>query len=1708
MRVIIDEKVKKNSKKGLKMKQIPAKKRKGLTKAMDESISETISFVINGHLTQLKSTAVPKKSNKKSMDILSKKDTSETTLKTKSTPTIKNNREPRKTNTTIKTKRPKLKVKTSKITPRKQPKKNTFEYANISSPPDLDIANSVLLCHALDKVKNENSEKQTKKGIKHKQATKTKTECRNVKKKAKNNIPILRNSLVKPDEREKNLKDKKSEIIIQKVKKLPAVKVNKNNISIKQKAKVSKLKQSVKVKPKKSAVSSSEHKQVKEDVKRITTKLPKNNSIKMEAVYPKIELIEKKPKQEVKKLNKKKIKVEYTSADETSSTSDEFTLDALRQHRSNESVIKAEVPVSPKKVGGKAIETNKKKTQKGKMHVKTPLKSEMVLIKKGAVANKKTSAKRKVEQRNRKLKLYGFWNGPKRHRVASLNALAKVHCLYENETRGALIDNEHIKSEFVDNNIDMKEEEVVSTRTLRSAPGLRGAGRHWEMHDDAFSSSEDNENPVERIETPPKPKVEKDKKPEKKRPYIKRKRNRCELIMDLKDMVVRKRMASLNASAILAASYSVEKRSSRSPKSEETDTDDSEDSEDSFGRPADNNKKKCFEEDVKKEEDRKVIEVQAAPNKKVSVILNQDTDVTITGVYVNSTTRSTHHEGYCSIAGMQYRISAKSHTQTASTTVATETILQSAANMGQENNTTENPPHTCKSYTPLSALSSMQPPGTPNQHGVPQHVNSQHVIPLPTSQHTPHTSPVGRHHGCTSAFSAPPPGPYGPPPPPPPAHHTSSSAPPGDPNYIHGYYQPAGPLINVPQHGHPQTSLGKAAPLSEVSSSPTPPPSHQTHSQSSTTDSLDSDVIITSATTAKEAVPPQHPPPPPPPTYRYSQYPPPHPGYTYGYPPQYYPSPHHPASYHHDICYPNPYLHHKPYPPPTYRRHLTAPAGTQYYQANPPDIYHPPPPAPTQQNQQVVTANPTSSSTYHSPPSGPPPPLLESYPPPPTLVEPYPPPPHYYPGYGPAPPPACYTHSPPTRTLPYLNAAYQSCPCPMQSCPKNVHTGPLTGDSKRSSHISSIAKDSLPLPPVALALPLEPVSATGPPSPARGSAGMPPPPSPAGATYQPPPPAPKQEEMESVDCKPIEKRRKARVGKNMVRNNIAANFPENTMLLMCHQPTQTTICVTNVKREIESPEEKICVNDEALKSKIEPPEIQLSDETVEETTYVKNEKVVICLKTEEQCTKEVTPLKVEEGKKLTDEQLPCQKTVAENVKVKNMKRKLSIMNEKTDVTSPPPQKKQILDKLKINGSYKDLIKKNVPSIKINNGKRKLNIDTGRPMLIKNSKLKIRKSSVKRKLSPSKDELNSKRLKVSKPLIASNLHNSKQNFKVVKGKCFTDFDLSENKEPIQKTSVKKLQVNSKNSINEKKLAPAILDNLFSKNNVDRTIECVVNRYSENLRTSKRTETNKIEDQSKKLKTNNNKHLCIVVKSTNINNSNLALNKSKVVPKKIGASKRKSKRKSVDVPAQVIQKIPRRQLQAPKWSNGWAWKGEPYQAKVFFNSDESVVVRKCYPAMIHAEGDTIEPRDCVLLKAGPRRNDLPFVAKVATLWENPEDGEMMMSLLWYYRPEHTEQGRQDYDEPDEVYASRHKDTNSVACIEDKCYVLTFNEYCRYRKSLRRIEERMEDIPTCIPNPEPYPRSHRQPPSTCLTPHDLIFFCRRVYDFRQKRIVKNPS
>ncbi|KAG7199430.1 hypothetical protein KM043_014058 [Ampulex compressa] len=310
---------------------------------------------------------------------------------------------------------------------------------------------------------------------------------------------------------------------------------------------------------------------------------------------------------------------------------------------------------------------------------------------------KKERSNSPTEERARRMRLFGFWSGPKRHRVASLNALAKVHCLYENETGGVYLggfckpkpekekqkkakeEKEEQPRKEKEKKAENKTEENIPKRKLRNVPGLRG--KHWDMLESSSSSSSSDED------------CEREKTADHNKKKVTKRRKRNEEVMDLKDMVVCKRMASLNATAILAASYSDEKNRCGSS------SDSSSESEVEIIK-----RRKQGDSDAEKRKLRQNSDPDDVikPSKKV-VIVNQDTDVTITGVYVNQT-RSTHHEGFCSIAGMQYRISSTSHTQTAATAVATELHDQ------------QKPEQPCKSYTPLGALSSMQPPGSQGNH--------------------------------------------------------------------------------------------------------------------------------------------------------------------------------------------------------------------------------------------------------------------------------------------------------------------------------------------------------------------------------------------------------------------------------------------------------------------------------------------------------------------------------------------------------------------------------------------------------------------------------------------------------------------------------------------------------------------------------------------------------------------------------------------------------------------------------------------------------------------------------------------------------------------------------------------------------------------------------------------------------------------------------
>eukprot|EP00064_Thunnus_orientalis_P012562 superscaffoldBa00001941_g12597 len=90
--------------------------------------------------------------------------------------------------------------------------------------------------------------------------------------------------------------------------------------------------------------------------------------------------------------------------------------------------------------------------------------------------------------------------------------------------------------------------------------------------------------------------------------------------------------------------------------------------------------------------------------------------------------------------------------------------------------------------------------------------------------------------------------------------------------------------------------------------------------------------------------------------------------------------------------------------------------------------------------------------------------------------------------------------------------------------------------------------------------------------------------------------------------------------------------------------------------------------------------------------------------------------------------------------------------------------------------------------------------------------------------------------------------------------------------------------------------------------------------------------------------------------------------------------------------------------------------------------------------------------------------------------------------------------------EIFASRHQDENSVACIEDRCYVLPLAQYCRFCALVKRRAEGAPPgsasmVPCC---PDFAPPSHRCVP-TDVDP-ELVYLCRHVYDFRYGRILKN--
>ncbi|KAM9421942.1 bromo adjacent homology domain-containing 1 protein-like isoform 2-T7 [Salvelinus alpinus] len=207
-----------------------------------------------------------------------------------------------------------------------------------------------------------------------------------------------------------------------------------------------------------------------------------------------------------------------------------------------------------------------------------------------------------------------------------------------------------------------------------------------------------------------------------------------------------------------------------------------------------------------------------------------------------------------------------------------------------------------------------------------------------------------------------------------------------------------------------------------------------------------------------------------------------------------------------------------------------------------------------------------------------------------------------------------------------------------------------------------------------------------------------------------------------------------------------------------------------------------------------------------------------------------------------------------------------------------------------------------------------------------------------------------------------------------------------------------------------------------------------------------------------------------------------------------------------PTSCLSPAKQKRVSHRRATNGWLPVGVPTEKEVFIAGEDETALRQCYEG-VQRDSEVIRVRDTVLLRSGPRKKSLPYVAKISALWEDPKSGELMMSLFWYYRPEHTQGGQDSRMHCEkEIFASRHQDENSVACIEDRCYVLPLAQYCRFCALVKRREEGAPPgTARVVPCPSDFnPPDHRQVPAN-INP-ELVYLCRHVYDFRYGRILKN--
>ncbi|XP_065655057.1 uncharacterized protein LOC100203191 isoform X2 [Hydra vulgaris] len=188
---------------------------------------------------------------------------------------------------------------------------------------------------------------------------------------------------------------------------------------------------------------------------------------------------------------------------------------------------------------------------------------------------------------------------------------------------------------------------------------------------------------------------------------------------------------------------------------------------------------------------------------------------------------------------------------------------------------------------------------------------------------------------------------------------------------------------------------------------------------------------------------------------------------------------------------------------------------------------------------------------------------------------------------------------------------------------------------------------------------------------------------------------------------------------------------------------------------------------------------------------------------------------------------------------------------------------------------------------------------------------------------------------------------------------------------------------------------------------------------------------------------------------------------------------------------------------KACNGWRFDGDCIEEIVKVHGED--ITRKFYTGL-YRKDETISVHDAVLLQSGARRYNLDYIARISAIWEDTSGSykdDMMISVFWYYKPEQITGKCAEISVGEmEVFASRHQDDNSVACIVDKCYVITFPQFNRYRAQHKLWKAKCKEKLSVVPENK---KISRLIPSPDIDP-SIVFFCRYAYDYRLGRILKN--